>query len=122
MMSHCSTHQPCEGIAVADSVSQVITEILAGDSLTLSAAAKLLPAHRGEGAATPSRLSRWAKDGAKTAGGRVIKLETAKFGIQVLTSRAALERFLTALNCTVAADAAPPIRPPAVRRKDAEAA
>lgn len=109
---------------MAEPISQVISEILDGDALTLSAAAKDVPAHRGEGRSTPSRLSRWGKSGYKRADGTVVKLETAKFGAQVLTSKAALKRFLVAINSAADGEAiVPPVgRTAALRRSAGEAA
>jgi hypothetical protein len=108
---------------MADSVSTVIAEIVAGDTLTLNQAAKLIPAHRGEGTATVSRIWRWASAGFRREDGRVVKLETARFGTQILTSRAALARFATALTSpSEAAPLTPPARSPAAQLKAAEAA
>ena len=79
-------------------IPEVIREIIAGDVLTMGEAAKLLPAHRGEGTATVSSVWRWATTGAKASDGRIIRLETARFGGRNLTSRAALARFAAALS------------------------
>ncbi len=86
---------------------QVINEIVAGDGLTMGQAAALLPAHRGEGTATASRVWRWATAGQKREGGKVVKLETATFGNQRLTSRAALARFAAALSALTTDDNPP---------------
>jgi hypothetical protein len=107
---------------VSEAVSQVISEILNGDSLTLTQAAKLVPAHRGEGRSTTSRLSRWVSNGQKDANGRSVKLEAAKFGVQVLTSKAALERFLTALNSPAGDAPAQPRKRTTTERQQAAAA
>jgi hypothetical protein len=94
-----------------DPVPQVITEIVAGDSLTLAQLAEIGPAHRGEGHMSKSRASRWINPGFTLPCGRVVKLEAAKFGAQLLTSRAALARFLAAINGAPADDAAPTAAP-----------
>jgi hypothetical protein len=108
---------------MADSVSQVVSEIIAGDSLTFAQAAACVPAFRGEGTSTVSRISRWAKTGAKTVGGCVVKLEVARFGSGVLTSKAALERFIAALNSTDTPAATTPKKlTPSEQRKAADAA
>jgi hypothetical protein len=44
---------------MADSIPQVITEIISGDGVTMGEAARLLPAHRGRGTATTSSVWRW---------------------------------------------------------------
>lgn len=87
---------------MADSVSRVITEIVNGDALTMGQAAKLIPAHRGDGTATPSSIWRWATQGAKAGDGRLVKLEVAQFGGRHLTSKAAIARFAAALSSTSA--------------------
>src|SRR5262245_41623367 len=107
-----------------DSVSQIIVEIINGDALPLSQAARRVPAYRGEGTASPSTAWRWATAGAKTPDGRIVKLETARIGGRMLTSTAALARVATAL--TVApSDAAPTPTPkkrtPSERKKAEEA-
>jgi hypothetical protein len=109
---------------MAEVVPQVISEIIAGDSLTLAQVAARVPSHRGEGHSTPSRISRWVNPGHKLPGGRVVKLEAAKFGAAVLTSKAALERFIAAINSDAQADAPqqPKPRSEAERRRAAEAA
>ena len=93
---------------MADFVSefpQVLTEILAGEGLSLSAAARLVPPHRGSGAGSdPSRTFRWIMTGLKTRGGVIVKLEAIRTGGKWTTSRSALGRFFVALS-----DAAAPI-------------
>lgn len=109
---------------MADSISQVISEIVAGDALTLAQVAALAPAHRGEGVSDRSRAWRWAHAGQRRADGVTIKLETAKLGTQILTSRAALARFMAALSSDASDEATAPAsaRGPADRRKAAQSA
>jgi len=83
---------------MADSTPSVLSEIVAGDALGLSAAARLLPAHRGEGRVCASTIWRWIKTGTRTSDGRVVKLEAARIGTRWLTSQAALTRYMTALT------------------------
>ena len=78
--------------------SLVLNEIIAGDALGMGAAARLLPAHRGEGRACPSTIWRWAVRGYRTPDGRVVRLEAARFAGRWLTSRAALARFGAAIT------------------------
>jgi hypothetical protein len=114
-----------DSIPTADPVSQVLSEIQAGEGLGLSAAGRLFPAHRGEGTVDPSTVFRWVTKGTKTADGRKVKLEAVRVGGRWLTSRAAVGRFVAAL--TVAADptvATPPqsTRAPTARQKASERA
>jgi hypothetical protein len=109
---------------MADPVSPVLTEIIAGDALGLGAAAKLLPAHRGAGRASPSTLWRWIVSGAKASDGAVVKLEAARVGGRWLTSREALARFAARLTPASpdTSSPAPKPRAPAARHKSSEAA
>ena len=84
-------------------IAPVITEVLAGDALTLAAAARTLPPHRGK-CTSPRTLWRWHKKGVQT-GERRVHLELARIGIMWCTSSAALARFLMALTPAVAEDA-----------------
>jgi hypothetical protein len=84
---------------------QVLSEIIAGDALGLSAAARIFPAHRGEGRASSSTVWRWINTGTRTSNGRVVKLEAARIGTRWLTSKAAISRYMAAL--TPVADGTP---------------
>jgi hypothetical protein len=88
---------------------QVLSEILSGDALGLSAAARLLPAHRGTGRASPSTVWRWIRTGTCTSDGRVVKLEAARLGTRWLTSTAAINRYMAALTPTT--DTPPTVAP-----------
>lgn len=110
---------------MVDAIPSVLSEILSGDALGMGAAAKLFPAHRGEGRARPSTIWRWITHGARTANGAAVKLEAARVGGRWLTSRAALTRFATALtppssesNTTTT----PPTRTEKARQRSSEAA
>jgi hypothetical protein len=101
-----------------------MTEVVAGDALTLSAAARLLPSHRGDGRVSATTIWRWITAGTRTSDGRTFRLEAARVGGRWLTSRAALARYAAAL--TPAANPTPtpstPTRTPAARRKASERA
>jgi hypothetical protein len=109
-----------------DAIPQVLTEIQAGDGLSLSAAGHLYPAHRGSGTIAPSTVWRWARKGAKSADGRVIRLEVCRIGGRWLTSRGALVRFVNALSHTgdspATATSPPATRTASVRRKSCDRA
>jgi hypothetical protein len=102
---------------------QVLTEIISGDALGLSAAARLLPAHRGAGGASATTVWRWIRTGTRTSDGRVVKLEAARIGTRWLTSKAVLTRYMTALT-PVTLDAVSPVLTPTAtqRQRDREAA
>ncbi len=100
---------------------QLTTEILSGGGLTLPAAAKILPPHRGEGECTSHvTLWRWVTVGARAADGRTVKLEAVRLGSRWLTSRPAIGRFMAAL--TVDAPATTPDHTASERQRAAEAA
>ena len=111
---------------MADVIPNVLSEIQAGGGLSLSAAGRLFPGHRGNGTVDPSTVFRWLTKGTRTPGGTVVKLEAVRVGGRWLTSRGAVARFVEAL--TSAADptthntAAPITRTPAARRKASERA
>jgi len=107
-----------------DSVPQVLTEIIAGDALGMGAAARLLPAHRGEGTARPSTIWRWVVQGARTPDGRIVRLEASRVGGRWLTSKAALARFAAALTPATSDTTPAPVRSraPSARHKASEAA
>ena len=50
-----------------ESIPQVLAEIQRGDGLSLGAAARLFPGHRGGAAVNPSTTFRWVKKGAKAS-------------------------------------------------------
>jgi hypothetical protein len=109
-----------------DTVPQVLTEIQGGDGLSLSAAGRMFPAHRGEGTINPSTVFRWVTQGTKTADGRVVKLEAVRVPGRWLTSRSALARFVQALTAgadpAAAAALQPTTRTQTARRKSSERA
>ena len=84
-------------------IAPMITEVLAGDALTLAVAARMLPPHRGK-STSPRTLWRWHMKGVRT-GERRVHLEMARVGTMWCTSRAAMARFLVALMPAVADDA-----------------
>ncbi len=103
---------------------QIITEIRAGEGLTLSAAGRLLPGHRGSKAVNPSTVFRWVTKGLAGPGGSVIRLEAARAGARWLTSSAAVTRFVAALTAasTSSADLTTPqsTPSPAERRRTSD--
>lgn len=108
--------------------AEVLAEIVAGQGITPGGAGKLLPAGRGEGRMTPSGVYRYCVKGVKTDNGRVVKLECAPLGGRLLTSPAAVGRFLAAQAGLVPAASPPGVQeaqeaPPRRRaRREAELA
>jgi hypothetical protein len=107
-----------------EAVPQVLAEIQAGDGLSLSAAGRMFPAHRGEGTIDPSTTFRWVTRGSRATDGRLVKLEAIRVGARWLTSRAAVARFVQALTATAALEttSTPAPRTAAARRKASESA
>lgn len=100
----------------------VLSEILAGDALTLGEVARKFPNHRNRGKCMDSSaVWRWMKHGSKAANGETVKLENCRVGNRQLTSEAALRRFIHALSAP-AAPATAPTPGAAARRKRAAAA
>lgn len=100
----------------ADGVPQVLHEIQSGQGLSLSAAGRMFPAHRGSGTVDPSTVWRWVTRGAQAADGRPVKLEAVRLPGSWRTSRPAVARFVAAL--TPAPDpTTPPARTPAARKR-----
>src|SRR4051794_26611698 len=86
---------------VADSATSspdsptVVDELVNGEGVSFTQAAKLLPAGRAGKATSPATIWRWAREGAKAPGGAVVRLEVARCGCRWVTTRAALTRFLS---------------------------
>jgi len=103
------------------SIPPVLAEIQSGEGLSLSAAGRLFPGHRGGRAVDPSTVFRWVTKGT-TAGGRTVRLEAVRAGSRWLTSRSAVARFVAALTDAAAPAAAPPpvtSRSPSARQRAA---
>lgn len=109
---------------VPETVPQVLAEIQSGEGLSLSAAGRLFPGHRGGSSVDPSTVFRWVTKGTRTPGGHIVKLEAVRVGVRWLTSRGAVARFVAAL--TDAANPAPSAPPatgtPSTRRAEKAAA
>ena len=97
-----------------------MSTILQESLLTLHDAAQLLPSNRVGKRVNFATVWRWALKGIRAIDGRLVRLEASRVGGRWLTSREALERFAAAL--TPSADAAPPVRTPAARKRANETA
>lgn len=82
-------------------VSRMLDEIQRGDGLSLAAAGRQYPGHRGRPAIAPSTIFRWATAGVKT-GGATVKLEALRLGSRWVTTKGALARFAAALTAAAA--------------------
>lgn len=82
--------------STTNATSKVVDEILAGQGKSLSTLARLLPARRGEGRVRPSTVWRWVRDGVCLASGEVVRLEACQIAGRLLSTEAALKRFLSA--------------------------
>ena len=100
----------------------ILSEILGGDSLSLPAAAKLIPGRGTAPHIKHTTVWRWVTMGTKTAGDRVVKLEAVRLGSRWLTSKAAVLRFVKSLTAGAHVAEPQPERTDAARRRAAEAA
>lgn len=100
--------------AIDDAVAVLLAEIRAGDGLSMTAAAREFPAHRGTGTLNPSTLHRWGLKGARGADGQLVRLAMIRIGGRWLTTRGAVARFAAALTSASAVVVASP-RSPAAR-------
>lgn len=108
----------------AVSPAPVLTEIQSGEGLSLSAAGRLFPGHRGGATVDPSTVFRWVTRGT-TVRGRAVKLEAVRAGARWLTSRGAVARFVAALTDAAVPASDTPVptsRTPSARSRAAEAA
>jgi len=109
----------------ASDIPLVLAEIQTGDGLSLSAAGRLFPGHRGGGTVDPSTAFRWVTRGAKATDGTVVKLEAVRVGGRWITSRGAVARFVAALTAAAypASTPAPKVtNSPASQRSERAAA
>jgi hypothetical protein len=96
-------------------------DLIGERTLSLCAAARLLPPGRRGRPPTLSCLLRWVLDGVKTPDG-VVRLEALRLGGRWITSEEALQRFAERLTPRPESKAAPAPRAPAQRRRAAERA
>lgn len=102
---------------------EVVQEILAGDCLSTTQAARLIPAKKGQSSKlNPATLFRWVTIGCKTPDGRIVKLEAARLGCRYMTSRGAIARFMRALSEQPASMDTPRPRSASARDRAAAAA
>src|SRR5687768_8061925 len=76
--------------------NEVAAEITAGHGRSLSQAARLFPAYRGNRPVSPSTVWRWIFEGVRLADGSRLRLGAARIGGRWLTSAQAIQRFIEA--------------------------
>lgn len=88
----------------------VASEVIAGDSLSVSEAAKQLRV-------SPAALWRWITMGVRNASNQRTHLEACRLGCRWFTSKAALARFVAAMSAATPADNSgqPPVSTRGVR-------
>lgn len=109
----------------ANEVPSVLNEIQSGEGLSLSAAGRLFPAHRGTGSVDSSTVYRWLTKGTRGTNGQVVKLEAVRVGYRWLTSRGSVARFVAALTAATVRDNTPEVstpRSPSAKNRAADAA
>ena len=79
-----------------DWVTTLIERLIAEGTIGMSETARLLGTFRGGRPCHPSTPTRWCLDGVKLLDGRVLRLEHYRTAGRLMTSRAALVRFLAA--------------------------
>lgn len=104
-----------------DDVPQILSEVEAGEGITLSQAAKQIPGSAGKGL-DPSTCFRWTQTGARSATGERVKLEFLRVGGRIVTTQAAVRRFMLALTNGTTANPTPTPRTQAQRRRAVERA
>lgn len=102
-------------MTASGSFPDLAAEIIAGDAITVLDIARQFNV-------SPSTVFRWMMRGLPDNRGERVRLQAIRRGKIWLTSRAALQRFLTSLPQSATAPAAPPIRTPARRQLDCDRA
>jgi len=108
---------------MSESTSRVLSEVQAGDGLSLSGVGRTIPGHRGKPTMNPRSVLRWVRDGTITPSGRRVKLEACRVGNRWLTSNSAVARYVQALTDDsepAATPAVQPTRTDSARRRAAE--
>lgn len=94
-------------------------DLLTEDAKPLAKLRKVLPGSRGAAAIHPATLRRWAARGIRRPDGTLVKLQTIRVGASVMSSEAAVRRFLDELN---APSSGPPTSTPTAKKRAAERA
>jgi hypothetical protein len=91
--------------------------------LGLSDLAKLIPSRRRPGSLSTNAIFRWVRKGVRRPDGTIVKLEARMVAGRLLSSRAALERFIEAQNAPIDTASQPiQVRTPTRRRRESDGA
>ncbi len=101
---------------MSDSVISHIDRIMSEGPIGMAEGARLLGTFRRGRPCHPSTLTRWCLTGVRLADGRILRLEHYRTAGRLMTSRAALLRFLAAQQLPIDIPIAAP-RSPAERRR-----
>jgi hypothetical protein len=82
--------------ATPEASSPVLSEVLAGQGLSLCQAARRFPPARRDRPVSPSCVWRWMREGVRLPSGERLRLEGCRVSGRWLTSEPALMRFLAA--------------------------
>ena len=104
--------------ATTTPVALLLTEITAGQGLSLTQAARRFPPHRRNRPVNSSTVWRWMHDGVRLPDGTVVRLEAARVCGRWLTSEPALQRFIAAQTPPPEQSIRPPRRTPTKRQRD----
>jgi hypothetical protein len=102
---------------MTESVSEHVNRILSEGAIGASEAALQMGVFRSRRGTHPSTIVRWMVDGIRLSDGRTLKLEHIRVSNRLMTSRAALIRFLAAQQEPCPAPTIGPPRSPAERRR-----
>jgi hypothetical protein len=97
-------------------------DLTAESTLSLEAAARLVPPSRGAKRTHLSTMLRWVLTGARGPAGERIKLDAVRLGGKWITSREALQRFTERLTPRLDGDPSPLPRSPGQRARASERA
>jgi len=92
------------------------------ETLSLAAAARLMPPTRNGRRCHLSTILRWILHGARAPNGTIVRLEACRIGSRWLTSRQALRRFAEALTPALDATTQPTPRGSGKRRRASDRA
>jgi hypothetical protein len=81
-----------------DESSRLLAEIQGGMGLGLAEVGAMFPGARGNVAINPATVYRWTVKGSKARNGERILLQSVRVGSRIVTTTAAVERFVSALS------------------------
>lgn len=96
-------------------MSDIVREVADGQGLRPSAAAKLIPGEVAGKSVCPKTIHNWCKIGHRSQLGVRVYLEHVRTGPRIITTQAAIQRFLSRLNDVEPAKPRPTKRSAAVK-------